>query len=81
MKTIDEELREELDFLFSYDRVKSGIQDIVNMPDMKINLVIRLCLQNHGHLSAKKREAHFSFLSDDEVNRMEQVVLEGYRVS
>ncbi|NTW99998.1 MAG: cell filamentation protein Fic, partial [Geobacteraceae bacterium] len=47
MKTIDEELREELDFLVSYDRVKSGIQDIVDMPDMKINLFIRLCLQNH----------------------------------
>jgi hypothetical protein len=51
------------------------------MPDMKINLFIRLCLQNHGHLSAKKREAHFSFLNDDEIKRMEQVVLEGYRVS
>jgi hypothetical protein len=80
MKTIDEELREELDFLVSYDRVKAAIQDIVDMPDMKINLFIRLCLQNHGHLSAKKREAHFSLLNDDEIERMEQVVLEGYRV-
>jgi hypothetical protein len=81
MKTVDEELREELDFLVSYDRVKSGIQDIVDMPDMKINLFIKLCLQNHGHLSVKKREAYFSFLNDEEIVRMEQVVLEGYRVS
>jgi hypothetical protein len=54
-ENVDEELREELDFLVSYDRIKSGIQDIVDMPDMKINLFIKLCLQNHGHLSAKKK--------------------------
>ncbi len=47
------------------------------MPDRKINLCIRLCLQNHGYLSAKKREAHFSFLNDDEIDRMEKVVVEG----
>lgn len=81
LKTVEEELREELDFLVSYDRVKTAIQDIVDMPDQKINLFIRLCLQNHGHLSAKKREAVFSFLNDDEINRMEQAVIEGYRVS
>ncbi len=47
------------------------------MQDMKIKLFIRLCLQNHGHLSAKKRESHFSLLNDDEIDPMEQVVVEG----
>ncbi|NTW83017.1 MAG: hypothetical protein HGB36_06575 [Chlorobiaceae bacterium] len=55
MKTVDKELREELDVLVHFDRTKSGIQDFADMPDMKINLFIRLCLQNHGHLSAKKK--------------------------
>jgi hypothetical protein len=81
MKKVDEELKEELDVLVHFERVKSGIQDIVDMPDQIINLFIKLCLQNHGHLSAKKREAHFSLLNDEEIDRMEQAVLEGYRVS
>jgi hypothetical protein len=51
------------------------------MPDLIFNLFIRLCLQNHAHLSAKKREALFSFLNDDEIDRMEQAVLDGYMVS
>jgi hypothetical protein len=53
--TIEHELVEELDFLANYDRTKQGIQEIVDMPDRLINLFIQLCLQNNGHLSAKKR--------------------------
>ena len=78
IKTVEEELKEELDFLVSYDQVKTAIQDIVDMPDQRINLFIKLCLQNHGRLSTKKRESYFGFLSDDEVFRMEQAVVNGY---
>jgi hypothetical protein len=48
------------------------------MPDRKIDLFIRFCLQNNDRLSARKRESHFAFLSDDEVARMEQVIQSAY---
>ena len=79
MKTIEEELKEELDFLVNYDNAKRAMQDIVDMPDHRINLFIRLCLQNNGRLSAKKRESHFSFLTDEEVNLMQDTVRKGYQ--
>ena len=76
--TIENELVEELDFLAGYDKAKQAIQTIVDMPDRLIDLFIQLCLQNNGRLSARKRTAHFEFLTDDEMTRMEDAVQCGY---
>jgi len=73
-QTIDMELTRELAFLVNYDKAKRAIQEIVDMPDRKIDLLIRLCQQNNGKLSSKKRARHFAFLSDVEIARMEHTV-------
>ncbi len=73
-KTIETELVEELNFLANYDRTKTAIQEIVDMPDRQIDLFIRFCIQNHGQLSARKRASHFATLTDNEITRMEQVI-------
>ena len=72
--TIDAELAPELAFLASYDQSKAAIQGVVDMPDRRIDLFIRLCLQNQGRLSARKRSSQFEMLSDAEVSAMEQAV-------
>ncbi len=77
-QTIDTELANELNFLANYDKTKKAIQEIVDMPDRQIDLFIRFCLQNNGRLSARKRASQFDFLSDEEVSRMEQAVLDAY---
>ena len=78
--TIDTELVEELTFLAHYDRTKATIQNIVDMPDRKIDRFIRLCLQNNGRLSRRKRQSQFDFLTDDEITQMEEAVRGGYAV-
>ena len=77
-KTIDEELVEELSFLANYDNTRKAIQNIIDMPDRLIDLFIQLCLQNNGNLSARKRSAHFDFLTDKELAAMEQAVRNGF---
>ena len=77
-QTIDKELATELAFLANYDKTKKAIQEIVDMPDRKIDLFIRFCMQNNGRLSAQKRASHFDFLSEDEIARMEQGVQMAY---
>ena len=77
-QTIEMELVRELAFLANYDETKKAIQKIVDMPDRKIDLFIRFCLQNNGRLSARKRTSYFDFLSDEEIARMEQAVLAAY---
>jgi len=77
-QTIDTELAGELAFLANYDKTKRAIQEIVDMPDLQIDLFIRFCLQNNGRLSAQRRESHFDFLSDEEVALLEQAVQSSY---
>lgn len=76
--TIKHELVEELKFLASYDKTKLAIQEIVDLPDRLIDLFIQLCLQGGGHLSVRKRESYFSFLTDDELAGLELAVRQGY---
>ena len=77
-QTINTELVEELLFLTNYDETRKALQQIVDMPDRKIDLFIRFCLQNNGRLSARKCASHFASLTDDEVDRMEQAVQSAY---
>ena len=77
-QTIDTDLPKELAFLANYDKTKKAIREIVDMPDRKIDLFIRFCLQNNGRLSERKRAGHFDFLSDEEIARMEQAIQMAY---
>jgi hypothetical protein len=76
--TIDTELVEELSFLARYDETKKAIQDIVDMPDRKIDLFIRFCLQNNRRLSVRKRSSQFAALTDEEVAAMEKAIQAAY---
>ncbi|MBF0432273.1 MAG: Fic family protein, partial [Fibrobacteria bacterium] len=78
VSTIEDELVDELHFLANYDNTRKAMQDIIDMPDRLIDLFIQLCLQNNGKLSAGKREAHFSFLTDKELLLTEDAVKNGY---
>lgn len=77
--TIETVLVDELRFLANYDQTKAKIQNVVDMPDRKIDLFIRLCLQNNGALSQRKKERFFDFLSSQELERMEEAVNTGYK--
>jgi Fic family protein len=68
--TIDTDLRGEIDYLVRFDRAWRSIRDIVDMPDRRLELFLKLCLANGGRLSAGKR-SHFAELTDAEIARME----------
>jgi hypothetical protein len=71
--TIHRDLKEELDFVMVYDRALAAVRDIVDMPDRRASLFVRLCMQNHGRLSKAKR-AEFAELSDEEIDKLEAAV-------
>jgi len=48
--TVRTDLREELGFLAIFDRAMAGLRAIVDMPDRRAALLIRLLLQNSGKL-------------------------------
>ena len=72
--TIFTDFKKELNYIVNYDKAKKSLQEIVDMPDKKLNLFIQFVLQNRGTLSIKKRESHFPLLTDEEIKRMEEVI-------
>ena len=49
------------------------MRDIVDMPDRRLDLFIRLCLQGGGRLSQNKR-SKFEELTNEECGRLEAIV-------
>jgi hypothetical protein len=72
-ETIDIDLRREVHFLGFYDEALKATQEIVDMPDTKAALLIKLIDQNGGRLSKSKR-TQFQELTDDEVARIEEAI-------
>lgn len=77
-ETIETELPAELRYLASYDDVRRRMRDIVELPDRIADLFVKLCRQNGGNLSKKKRGLdEFARLTDEEIEALEAVVREG----
>lgn len=70
-ETIQTEWKSELDFLRDYDCIRERMRDIVDMPERRANLFLRLVLRNGGRLSSRKRDL-FPELSDAEVAALER---------
>lgn len=70
-ETIETEWKAELDFLVDYDCIRERMRGIVDFPEQKANLFVRLVLQNGGRLSARKRPL-FAELSDTEIAELER---------
>ncbi|WP_082474450.1 Fic family protein [Sphingomonas sp. Leaf343] len=71
--TVRTDLHEQLGFLTVFDQAMGGVRAIVDMPDSRAALLIRLMLQNGGRLSLTKRK-QFPELTDGELGAMEAVV-------
>jgi len=71
--TIEKELKGELDFIIWYDELLKSLREIVDMPDRKIDLFIKLCIQNKGRIASGKRKI-FEKLTDSEISHMEKTI-------
>lgn len=72
-KTIEEDLPNEIDFLQRYDRFRTGVETVVDMPDRTVDLLFRFLHQNNGHLSQRAREGEFAELTEAEAERIEKI--------
>jgi len=71
-ETIEKIIPEELDFLEKYDQMTHQINALVNLPDNKVDLLIKLLNQNSGKLSKNKRTKEFDQLSQEEIESIEK---------
>jgi len=73
--TIRNDLSEELFFLERYDELKSDLQNLIDMPDRKLNDVIVFLYQNKGTFP-NRRKKHFPEITDGEFAAMEKIYSE-----
>jgi Fic family protein len=67
--TIRRDLRAELDFLKFRDAAVKAVMEIVDMPNQRAALLVRLIHQNKGKLLGEKRQ-QFAELTDEEIGRI-----------
>jgi len=77
---IREEFADELKFLSSFDAARVGVRDIVDVPDRRLDLFIKLVWQNKGRLGANKRDL-FAELTAEEIGRMEGAVRAAFNLA
>ena len=77
-RTVNEDLRQELDFLLGFDRAKQALNQQLDWPAHSLELFIRVVHQNNGHLSATKRKSHFTWMTDEEATQAEQTVKQAF---
>ena len=71
--TIGRDLKRELDFLKFFDSSMKAVMEIVDMPNQRAALLIKLIHQNKGRLSNSKRVS-FSEISEEEIQRIETAI-------
>jgi hypothetical protein len=73
--TVNKDIPAELLFLQCYDELKREIQNIVDMPDNKIDRMILFLHQNKGKLANRKR-IFFAELNSIEIEKMQKAYIQ-----
>ena len=72
-QTIVCDLPEEVGYLEAYDRFSHGVQDILDMPNQKIDLLHQFLRQGQGQLSTRARTKEFAALTNAEIKQIESL--------
>jgi hypothetical protein len=72
-EAIHHDLRDEIGFLAVFDAALRATLNIVDMPNRRASLLVRLILQNRGKLAKGKRTS-FAEITDQEIDRIEKAV-------
>lgn len=72
-RTVDHDLPQEIEFLRRHDEAQRRIMEIVDMPDRIAQDLLMFLRQNKGKLSKNRREKEFVKLTNDEVERIEEI--------
>ena len=77
-RTVEDELPREIDYLRRHDEAIQRIMEAVEIPDRIAEELVMFIRQNNGALPRKRREGTFKELSDEEVRRVESIVVDAF---
>lgn len=71
-ETVEQDLPAEIDYIARYDRFRSGIDEILEMPARKVDLLRAFLEQGNGKLSGRALRKEFPSLTETEVALIEE---------
>lgn len=77
-RTIEHDLDVEIAFLLGFDKARKALGGELDWPAHSLDLFIRVVRQNDFKLSQSKRDAHFVWMSDEEVRHAEDAVRQAF---
>ena len=77
-QTIEQDLPEETRFLESFDRFRTGVEAIVDMPARTLDNLLGFLRQNGGQLSKRARQNEFAALTQEETAMIERLYAEAF---
>lgn len=77
-QTIVEDLPEEVRFLKAFDRFNQEVQQLVDMPTGKVELLRKFLAQHDGRLSGRARDREFAMLTDAEAAEIERIYRDAF---
>jgi hypothetical protein len=78
LRTVEEDLPREIDYLRCHDDAMRAIMNTVEMPDRLAENLIIFIRQNHGSLPKRRREKELKELTNQEVATLEAIVRESF---
>ena len=72
-ETIERDLPDQVAYLKAFDSFEAGVQEIVDMPRRKIELLNQFLRQGNGRIPKRRRSKEFERLEDVEVEHIEQL--------
>ena len=79
-QTVRSELKEELEFIRKYRLAREHLAELIDLPDRRLNLLVRLVLHGGGQLSKAKRASQFADLDDATVARLEAGIRDAFEL-
>ena len=79
-RTVDEDLEKEINYLMGFDKAYKALNDLLDWPTHSLELFIRIVEQNNGSLSKTKRDSHFDWMKEEEIETAEQLVVDSFKL-
>lgn len=77
-QTIEEDLPREARFLEAFDHFNEAVQQIVDMPSIQVELLLKFLEQNRGRFSQRARTQEFEALTPAEIEEIEAIYAEAF---
>ena len=78
-RTVEEDLVKEINYLVGFDNAYQALNGLLDWPAHGLELFIRIVHQNNGRLSKSKRDSHFDWMKEEEIETAEQLVNDAFR--